>query len=88
MADYSNIKRVVIRKPTGLRDWCEALNKLTVAKRSLDTLQKAAKQGIIPQAIFSYQMTEVENLIYEATRLAGFDNPDDMKYFIENFKDL
>lgn len=88
MANYSNIKRIVIRKPTGLRDWCEALDKLSDAKHRLDTLQMAAKQGIIPQMVFSYQMTEIGNLIYQATRLAGFDNPSDMKYFIENFQNL
>lgn len=88
MASYDHIVRVIIRKPTNIRDWCEALDKLNDAKRRLDTLQMAAKQGIIPQMVFGYQMTEIDNLIYQATRLAGFANPDDMKYFIENFQNL
>ena len=88
MADYSNIKKIIIRKPTGLRDWCEALEKLNDAKYRLDILQMAATQGLIPQPILSYQMREVDQLIHEAVRLSGFANPDDMKYFIENFQKL
>lgn len=88
MANYDHITRVVIRKPTSIQDWCKALEKLEDAKHRLDTLQMAAKQGIIPQMVFGYQMTEIDNLIYQATRLAGFDNPSDMKYFIENFQNL
>lgn len=88
MANYDHIVRVIIRKPTSLRDWCEALKKLNEAKYRLDMLQMAAKQGIIPQMVFGYQMTEIDNLIHQATRLAGFDDLSDMKYFIENFQNL
>lgn len=88
MANYDHILRVVIRKPTTLHDWCEALDKLNDAKQRLHILQMAAEQGIIPQMIFDSQMRIISDLICQATRLAGFNNPEDMKYFIENFQNL
>ena len=88
MDDYSNIQRVVIHKPIGYQEWCGALEKLTEAKHSLNILKMAAKQGTIPQTIYDYQMTKINDLVNQAAKLAGFYSPDDMMYFIEYFQNL
>lgn len=88
MADYSNIQRVVIRKPVGLRDAIEAFNILQELNQQLDIIRAMAERQIIPKIIIDHMMTQIDLKIEEATRLAGFANSDDMKYWVENFKDL
>lgn len=85
MASYDHIMRIVIRKPVSLQDCYNALKKLNEAKYRLDTLQMGAMQGAISPMIFDCQMAIIDDLIHQATKLAGFNSPDDMKYFIENF---
>ena len=79
MADYSNIKRVVIRKPIGLRDAIESFKILQ---------ELMAERQVLPKIIIDHMMTQIDIKIEEAVQLAGFANADDMKYYIENFKDL
>lgn len=88
MADYSNIQRVVIRKPVGLRDAIEAFNILQELNQQLDIIRAMAERQIIPKIIIDHMMMQIDLKIEEATRLAGFANSDDMKYWVENFKDL
>lgn len=88
MADYSNIQRVVIRKPVGLRDAIEAFNILQELNQQLDIIRAMAERQIIPKIIIDHMMTQIDLKIEEATRLAGFANSDDMKYWVENFKNL
>lgn len=88
MADYSNIQRVVIRKPVGLRDAIEAFNILQELNQQLDIIRAMAERQITPKIIIDHMMTQIDLKIEEATRLAGFANSDDMKYWVENFKDL
>ena len=87
MADYSNIKRIVIRKPIGLRDAIEAYKILMELNRQLDTIRAMAEHQVLPKIIIDHMM-QVNEKIEEAVRLSGFANADDMKYWTENFKDL
>lgn len=88
MADYSNIQRVVIRKPVSLRDAIEAYKILTELNRQLDTIRAMADHGVLPKIIVDHMMMNIDAGIERAVQLSGFANADDMKYFIENFKDL
>lgn len=88
MADYSNIKRVVIRKPIGLRDAIESFKILQELNQQLDAIRVMVERQVIPKIIADHMMMQVDLKIEKAVRLAGFANADDMKYWIENFKDL
>ncbi len=88
MADYNNIKRVVIRRPVGLRDAIEAFNILQELNQQLDTIRAMAEGQIIPKIIIDHMMMQIDLKIEEATRLAGFANTDDMKYFVTHFMNL
>lgn len=88
MADYNNIKRVVIRRPVGLRDAIEAFNILQELNQQLDTIRAMAEGQIIPKIIIDHMMMQIDLKIEEATRLAGFANTDDMTYFVTHFMNL
>ena len=88
MADYSNIKRVVIRKPVGLRDAIEAFKILQELNQQIDVIRIMAERQVIPKIVTDHMMMQIDLKIEEATRLAGFANSDDMRYWVENFKDL
>ena len=88
MADYSNIKRVVIRKPVYLQDAIEAFKILQELNQQLDIIRVMAERQVLPKIIIDHMMMQIDLKIEEAIRLAGFANADDMKYWIENFKDL
>lgn len=88
MADYSNIKRIVIRKPVSLRDAIEAYKILTELNRQLDTIRAMAEHQVLPKIIIDHMMMQVDAKIEEAVQISGFASTDDMKYWIENFKDL
>lgn len=88
MADYSNIQRVVIRKPVGRRDAIEAFKILQEVNQQLDIIRAMAERQVIPKIIIDHMMMQIDLKIEEAVRLSGFANTDDMKYWIENFKDL
>ena len=88
MADYSNIQRVVIRKSIGLRDAIEAFKILQEVNQQLDIIRAMAECQVIPKIIADHMMMQIDLKIEEAVRLAGFANADDMKYWVENFKDL
>lgn len=88
MADYSNIQRVVIRKPVGLQDAIEAFKILQELNQQLDIIRVMAERQVLPKIIIDHMMMQIDSKIEEAVRLSGFANADDMKYWIENFKDL
>ena len=88
MADYSNIKRVVIRKPVSLKDSMKAFEILQELNRQIDVIRIMAEKQIIPKIILDHMMMNVDAGIERAVQLSGFANADDMKYYIENFKDL
>lgn len=88
MADYSNIQRVVIRKPVGLRDAIEAFKILQEVNQQLDIIRAIAERQVIPKIIADHMMMQINLKIEEAVRLSGFANADDIKYWIENFRDL
>lgn len=88
MADYSNIQRVVIRKPVGLRDAVEAFKILQELNQQIDVVRIMAEKQIIPKIIIDHMMTQIDLKIEEAVRLAGFANADDMKYFTTHFMNL
>ena len=88
MADYSNIQRVVIRKPVGLRDAIEAFKILQELNQQLDIIRAMAEQQVLPKIIIDHMMMQIDLKIEEAVRISGFASADDMKYWVENFKDL
>ena len=88
MADYSNIQRVVIRKPVDLQDAIEAFKILQELNQQLDIIRAMAERQVLPKIIIDHMMMQIDLKIEEAVRFAGFANADDMKYWIENFKDL
>nr|DAE42877.1 MAG TPA: hypothetical protein [Caudoviricetes sp.] len=88
MADYSNIQRVIIRKPIDLQDAIKALKILQELNQQLDVIRVMVERQVIPKIIADHMMMQIDLKIEEAVRLAGFANADDMKYWIENFKDL
>lgn len=88
MADYSNIKRIVIRKPVSLKDSMKAFEILQELNRQIDVIRIMAEKQIIPKIILDHMMMNVDAGIERAVQLSGFASTDDMKYYIENFKDL
>lgn len=88
MADYTNIRRVVIRKPTSLEEALKAYKILMELHQQLNHLQLIAERQILPKVIVDHMMTQIDTKIEEAVQLSGFASADDMKYWIENFKDL
>ena len=87
MADYSNIKRVVIRKPVGLRDAIEAFKILQELNQQIDVIRIMAERQVIPKIVTDHMM-QIDLKIEEAVRLAGFVNSDDMRYFATHFMNL
>ena len=88
MADYSNIQRVVIRKPVGLRDAVEAFKILQELNQQIDVIQVMAEHQVLPKIIIDHMIMQIDLKIEEAVRLAGFTNADDMKYFTTHFMNL
>ena len=88
MADYSNIKRVVIRKPVGLRDAIEAFKILQELNQQIDVIRIMAERQVIPKIVTDHMMMQIDLKIEEAVRLAGFVNSDDMQYFATHFMNL
>ncbi len=88
MADYTNIKRIVIRRPIGVKEAIEAYKILSELNQQLDALRAMADRQVLPKIIVGHMMMQIDEKIEEAVKLSGFANADDMKYFIENFKDL
>lgn len=88
MADYSNIQRVVIRKPVDLQDIIKAVEILRELNQQINVIRIMAECQVIPKIITDHMMMQIDLKIEEAVRLAGFANTDDMKYWTENFKDL
>lgn len=88
MADYSNIQRVVIRKPVDLQDIIKAVEILRELNQQIDVIRIMAERQVIPKIITDHMMMQIDLKIEEAVQLAGFANTDDMKYWVENFKDL
>lgn len=88
MADYSNIKRVVIRKPVGLRDAIEAFKILQELNQQIDVIRIMAERQVIQKIVTDHMMMQIDLKIEEAVRLAGFVNSDDMRYFATHFMNL
>lgn len=88
MADYSNIQRVVIRKPVNLQNAIKAFNILQELNLQIDVIKDMAEKQVLPKIIVDHLMMNIDAGIERAVQLAGFANADDMKYWIENFKDL
>lgn len=88
MADYSNIQRVVIRKPVDLQDAIKAFEIIQELNQQIDVIRAMADRQVLPSIIINHMMMQIDLKIEEAVKLAGFANADDMKYWVENFKDL
>lgn len=88
MADYSNIQRVVIRRPVSLRDAIEAFETLQDLQQQLIVVQVMAERQVLPKLVIDHMMMKIDAGIEEVVQRSGFANIDDMKYWIENFKDL
>lgn len=88
MADYTNIKRIIIRKPVSPQDTIKAYKILMELNQQLDTIRAMAEHQVLPKIIINHMMMNIDAGIERAVQLSGFANTDDMKYWIENFKDL
>lgn len=88
MADYTNIKRMIIRRPVGLNETLKAYKILMELHQQLNHIQLVAERQILPKIIVDRMMTQIDERIDEVVKLSGFANAEDMKYWIENFKDL
>lgn len=88
MADYSNIQRVIIRKPVGLRDAIKAFKILQELNKQLDVIRFMAERQTVPKFVIDHMMMQIDLKIDEAVRLAGFANANDMKYFATHFMNL
>lgn len=88
MADYSNIQRVIIRKPVDLQDAIKAFEILRELNQQIDIIRIMAERQVIPKIVTDHMMMQIDLKIEEAVRLAGFANADDMKYFATHFTNL
>ncbi len=88
MSNYSNIQRIVIRRPVGLKEAIKAFKILQELNQQLDDIRAMAEHQLVPKIILDRMMMQIDSRIEEAVQLSGFANADDMKYWIENFKDL
>lgn len=88
MADYSNIQRVVIRKPVNLQNAIKAFNILRELNLQIDVIKDMAEKQVLPKIIIDHLMMNIDAGIERAVQLAGFANADDMKYFTTHFMNL
>ena len=88
MADYTNIKRIIIRKPVSLEETAKAYKILSELNLQIDVIKHMAEKQALPKIIVDRMMMNVDAGIERAVQLSGFASVDDMKYWIENFKDL
>lgn len=86
--DYSNIQRVIIRKPVGLREAMEAYKILAELNKQIEIVKAMADREVLPEIIIDHMMININAGIERVVQLSGFANEDDMKYWVENFKDL
>ena len=86
--DYSNIQRVIIRKPVGLREAMEAYKILAELNKQIEIVKAMADREVLPEIIIDHMMINIDAGIERVVQLTGFANEDDMKYWVENFKDL
>lgn len=86
--DYSNIQRIIIRKPIGLREAMEAYKILAELNKQIDIVKTMADREVLPEIIIDHMMINIDAGIERVVQLSGFANEDDMKYWVENFKDL
>lgn len=88
MADYGNIQRVIIRKPIGIKEAYEAFQILQELNSQIGVVKRMAERQVLPEIVIQNMMQIIDIKIDKAVHLAGFANAEDMKYWIENFKDL
>lgn len=88
MADYSNIKRVIIRKPVSLEGIVKAYEILAELNLQINVIKNMADHGVLPKIIVDHMMMNIDAGIERAVQLAGFANADDMKYFTTHFMNL
>lgn len=86
--DYSNIQRIIIRKPIGLREAVEAYKILAELNKQIGIIKAMADRGVLPKIIIDHMMMNIDAGIERAVQLSVFANANDMKYWVENFKDL
>lgn len=86
--DYSNIQCVIIRKPVGLREAMEAYEILAELNKQIEIVKTMADREVLPEIIIDHMMINIDAGIERVAQLSGFANEDDMKYWVENFKDL
>lgn len=88
MADYSNVKRIIIRRevsPTGL---AQALGLLALAKQDLEALNHALAVGMVTPAVFQYKLDQINEKHEIIAKLMGFDSAENMTYYQEYFMNL
>lgn len=88
MADYSNVKRVIVRKEVSPAGLAQALGLLALAKQDLEALNHALAIGMVTPVIFQYKLAQIGEKHEIIAKLMGFDSADDMTYYQEHFMNL
>ncbi len=60
MAEYTNIKRIIIRKPVGLQDAIEAYKILMELNQQLDIVRAMAEHQVLPKIIIDHMMMQID----------------------------
>lgn len=88
MEDYSNIKRVIIRREVSPVGLTQALGLLALAKQDVQALEHALTLGVIPASVWDYKNKQIAEKHETIAKLMGFDSADDMTYYQEHFMNL
>lgn len=66
----------------------EAYKILAELNKQIEIVKAMADREGLPEIIIDHMMINIDAGIERVVQLSGFANEDDMKYWVENFKDL
>lgn len=85
MNDYSQIKRVVIKRLASPEDIEKATELLSELNQDIEAVKHAAAMGMITPIVFRWKMQQVDSKLEKVAKLMGFASYDDMDYYRQNF---
>lgn len=88
MADYSNVKRVIIRREVSPAGLAQALGLLALARQDLEALEHALAVGMVTPAVWDYKNKQLNEKHEVIAKLMGFNSADDMMYYQTHFMNL
>ena len=86
MADYSNIQRIIIKKPVTNEDLFRGLLLLQDVKNDIAILKENDKKGWITPIAFKHISDTIDSKFEKIAQTLGFASADDLKYYQEHFK--